>query len=264
MTRKIALTGGSSGIGKAIASRYLANGDDLTILDVMPPSDMRSSAAKARYVHLDLADADSIATAAATLAADGPFDAVLNVAGVPPLDDNALVCLTINLVGTIAFTTAMMGSLSDGASVVTVASKAGAFWQQNIDQVKAALSLDMTSDIAGFIASQDMDATRAYRLSKECLIVWSAQMAASHLQKYRFNSISPAAVDTAILDNFKAAFGAIVDQNLAKVGRAGTPDEIADSCVFMASPASNWINGVDLVIDGGMGAAMLASQLNAD
>lgn len=257
MTRKIALTGGSSGIGCAIAQRYLANGDDVIILDVIPPAD-----AAARYIPLDLADAYSITAASAALADEAPFDALLNVAGVPPRGDNAVGCLTINTIGTIAFTTAMMGALADDASVVTIASKAGAFWQQNIDQVKAVLALDMTSDIAAFIDEHDIDATRAYRLSKECLIVWSAQMAAQNLQKYRFNSISPAAVETAILDNFKTAFGDIVTQNLAKVGRAGSPDEIADAVVFMASPKAQWINGIDLVIDGGMGAAVLAGQLN--
>ena len=109
----------------------------------------------------------------------------------------------------------------------------------------------------------EVNATRAYRLSKEILIVWSAQMAAENLQKFRFNTVSPAAVETSILGHFKTAFGDIVTQNLAKVGRAGSPDEIADATVFMASPQSSWINGVDLVIDGGMGAAMLTSQLAA-
>jgi NAD(P)-dependent dehydrogenase (short-subunit alcohol dehydrogenase family) len=41
------------------------------------------------------------------------------------------------------------------------------------------------------------------------------------------------------------------------VGRHASPAEIADAIVFLASPAARWINGVELVADGGLVAGML-------
>ena len=67
-------------------------------------------------------------------------------------------------------------------------------------------------------------------------------------------SVSPAAVSTGILDDFTAAFGVKVAKNIARAGRPGLPDEIADVILFLAGPESRWIKGQDITIDGGMGA----------
>jgi NAD(P)-dependent dehydrogenase (short-subunit alcohol dehydrogenase family) len=73
--------------------------------------------------------------------------------------------------------------------------------------------------------------------------------------------VSPAAVDTGILTDFKNAFGPMVDKNLSLVGRPGDPDEIANVAVFLASPESAWIRGSDIVVDGGMGALVQSSTM---
>ena len=73
--------------------------------------------------------------------------------------------------------------------------------------------------------------------------------------------MSPAAVSTGILDDFKAAFGDKVAANIALVGRAGTPEEVADVIVFLASPESHWVKGNDITIDGGVTALMTKDGL---
>jgi len=70
-------------------------------------------------------------------------------------------------------------------------------------------------------------------------------------RKVRINSVSPAAVATGILDDFKRAFGDRVDRNLARTGRPGTPEEIAAIAVFLLASESRWINGADIPVDGG-------------
>ena len=49
----------------------------------------------------------------------------------------------------------------------------------------------------------------------------------------------------------------LVDRWLSRVplGRLGEPEDIADACLFLASPAARWITGHDLVVDGGILAA---------
>ena len=46
--------------------------------------------------------------------------------------------------------------------------------------------------------------------------------------------------------------------NLARVGRPGKPEEIATVICFLISEEARWINGIDIVIDGGMGALQLS------
>ena len=56
----------------------------------------------------------------------------------------------------------------------------------------------------------------------------------------------------------------MVAANLARVGRSGTPEEVAEMINFALSPAASWINGVDLVTDGGMGAMAMVAQRNGE
>ena len=76
----------------------------------------------------------------------------------------------------------------------------------------------------------------------------------SVIQGIRINSVSPGAVETDILDEFRRAFGEKVVRNVKRAGRAGKPAEVAELIGFLLSPASSWINGSDIPIDGGMGA----------
>lgn len=100
-----------------------------------------------------------------------------------------------------------------------------------------------------------LEAPRAYTLSKEAVIAWTwtVQQTAHGLPRgLRMNSVSPAAVSTAILGDFKSAFGPKVAANLQRVGRPSDASEVADLILFLASEQSQWIKGCDFVIDGGI------------
>jgi 3-oxoacyl-[acyl-carrier protein] reductase len=73
------------------------------------------------------------------------------------------------------------------------------------------------------------------------------------------NSVSPAPIATRLLDDFMAMLGDRAANALALPGRAGSAREAAEAIVFLASEASGWIKGHDLIVDGGV-AAMLAAQ----
>jgi len=53
-----------------------------------------------------------------------------------------------------------------------------------------------------------------------------------------------------------------MEKNLARTGRAGTPSEIAELAAFLLSPASGWIKGADIPIDGGTCAFSASDQLD--
>ena len=155
----------------------------------------------------------------------------------------------------------MEDKLAPNASIVNTASRAGAMWQQNIEQVKALMGCDF-DDIKGLMERFDIDDTRAYNLSKEAVIVYGIAQTERYINKgLRMNSVSPAAVSTGILEDFTKAFGPKVARNIERVGRPGQPEEIADIIAFLISPQSYWIKGQDITIDGGMGACAIADMM---
>ena len=249
---RVAITGAATGIGAACAAILHRRGHEVVVFDIAEPETAD------RWVRIDLCDFDAISTCLTSV--NGPFDALINNAGMSPKDENATEVLTLNLFGLIAMTRAMESYLAQGASVVSTASRAGAHWRDNIRQVATLLDLSGPAALRSFIEQQGIDAVRAYKLSKEAVIVWSMMQVERYLRRgWRINTVSPAPVETGILADFKIAFGAKAADTIARVGRPGTPEEIAEVICFLVAPESRWINGQDIVVDGGM-AAMLASD----
>ncbi|WP_419910752.1 SDR family oxidoreductase [Hoeflea sp.] len=253
---RVALTGGATGIGASVAARLKARGHHVTAFDLNEPQDNVD-----RWIRIDLGDAESIAAAADL--AEGPFDALINNAGLPPRDGLEELILKVNFIGLRAFLDAMLDKLAPDAAIVNTASRAGAMWRDNIEQVKALMALGAMDEVPGFVAAQKIDAVRSYNLSKEAVIALTMAGTEEMIARgFRMNSVSPAAVSTGILDDFLNAFGERAQKAVARAGRAGEPDEIADVICFLASPESRWIKGQDIVIDGGI-SAMIASDMMA-
>jgi len=251
---QIAITGAATGIGADTARKLIEAGAQITAFDLKEP-DIEG----VRWIEADLGDPAAIAHAVAE--ANGPFDALINNAGVPPRDGLTETILRVNYIGLVAMTEAMLPKLSPGASIVNTASRAGSAWRENLDQVKALMALD-AEDLPKFIAAHQIDPTRAYNLSKEAVIVMTMARCTDMLARgLRMNSVSPAAVSTGILDDFAAAFGEKMTRNVARSGRPGLPGEIADVIAFLASPQSAWIKGQDIVVDGGMTAIAQSEAL---
>lgn len=251
---RVALTGGASGIGAALVSKLVEQGHHITSFDIAEPQGVH------RWIPTDLSDPASID--AALKQADGPFDALINNAGLPPREGLAQKVLEVNWFGLMHLLDGMLASLSDGASIVNTASRAGAFWRDNLEQVKA-LHACTREELPSFLDAYKIDATRAYNLSKEAVIVMTVARTEEMIARgFRMNSVSPAAVSTGILDDFTKAFGDRVARNIARVGRPGMPEEVADVIAFLAAPESHWIKGQDIVIDGGMGALALTDMMD--
>ncbi len=249
---RIALTGAATGIGAEVAAKLTERGHHVTAFDISEPSGVD------KWIAVDLSDPASIKSALSE--ADGPFDALINNAGLPPRDGMAELVLQVNWYGLTTFLDGMLSKLNEGAAIVNTASRAGAFWRDNLDEVKA-LRATAPADLSSFIEERNIDATRAYNLSKEAVIVMTMARAEEMIARnLRMNSVSPAAVSTGILDDFVKAFGEKVAKNVARAGRPGMPGEVADAVCFLALPESNWIKGQDIVVDGGM-AAMAMSDL---
>src|SRR6516165_11961294 len=78
----------------------------------------------------------------------------------------------------------------------------------------------------------------------------------------RVNAVSPGPVATPILNEFRQIFGdPRVDDDIARVGRAGSAPDIAPAVLFLCSDGARWINGANLPVDGGLEASIHASVL---
>ena len=248
------VTGVASGIGAALAAQLLARGCRVTGFDVRPPEDA------AFPCHaVDLADLGSIEAVVA--AAVGSFDGLCNNAGVSPRPGQEAAILTINFFAQRAVTRAMLPKLAPGASIINMASRAGARWRENVEQVKRLAAMD-PRDVAAFVRDERIDAVRAYNLSKEALIAWTlAESEPMTARGLRVNALCPGAVATALLPDFAAAFGDSMARNVARAGRPGQPAEIAAVAAFLLGPDSSWLRGAEISLDGGMGAFATSDAL---
>jgi len=248
------ITGAATGIGASTVSKLKLAGDEIVALDIVEPPNVDL------WIRVDMSSAESINSALAQLS--GKFDCLINNAGLPPRKGQEERVLSVNFIGLVHLTNSVYPFLNSDASIVNTASKAGAQWRENLDQVQALMRISRTSQLAEFIEQQQIDYVRAYNLSKETLIVWSMAQTQKMLDlNLRMNTVSPAAVNTGILDDFAAAFGDKMVKNVKRVGRPGSVDEVADLIVFLCTDRSRWIRGQDIVIDGGMSAMVQTEKL---
>lgn len=246
--RTYAVTGVASGIGAEIARMLKEQGARVVGFDLKETSKNVD-----RFIALDLNDEDAISRAIAEC--DEDLDGLCNNAGLPPRDGWEEMLLQVNFMGQRQFTEGLLPRLKPGASIVNMASRAGAMWRDNLDQNKRLGALRSKAELAGFIAAEGINATRCYNLSKEAMVLWTmAETEAMVARDIRVNSVSPAAIATGILDDFANAFGEAMAKNVARAGRPGKPEEVAEVAVFLLSPAASWLKGIDVWVDGGKAA----------
>lgn len=258
--QRIVLTGASSGIGAATLRAFgqAEQPPEVITLDRADlPADLR--ALSTHHIAVDLSDPTSIDAAVAKF--DGEIDALCNVAGVPGTADPSTV-LAVNFLGLRYLTESLVDRIRDGGSIVNVASIAGAQWMTNLTDVHRLIATASFEDGADWVRDQPMDGARAYNFSKEAVLVWTmANCLRWWDRQIRVNSVSPGPVETPILDDFRDSMGHDrIAAAIAAVGRAGRPEDVAPAITFLASRQAPWINGVNIVTDGGLLAASVAAM----
>ncbi len=255
--KTIVVTGIASGIGARIGQLALSLGADVIGLDVNAPASPTGE-----FVRIDIASAAEIEAVVETL--PNRVDALCNVAGVSGLS-GAQKTLAINFYGLRALTEAVAPQLREGGAIVNVASIAGYGWRANLERAKAFVAAHGFPDIAALLAEHKVPDGEGYPLSKELLLLWTQQAAHQALYKargLRVNAISPGPVTTPIFAEFRKLFGdPRVDDDIARVGRAGSAPDIAPAALFLCSDGARWINGANLPVDGGLEASINATTL---
>lgn len=260
MQAPIVITGGSSGIGRAIRLRLEAAGYNTLNLDIQRGEDDCQN-----FIACDLSAPESIHEAVESIKVQsGGLGGLICVAGVGPLPDDPLQVMRVNFLGTRKLTQLLLPRLRRGGSVTLVASSAGRDWRENRAQVDAMVATPGFEDGERWLrdrteAGSDWQ-TEAYKFSKQCLAAYTYHaVGAAQPFGVRVNCINPGITETNLSADFRDMLGSdTYDRIVGLSGRAGQPTDVAGLAEFLCVGDAGWINGVEITVDGGYFAGVIA------
>jgi 3-oxoacyl-[acyl-carrier protein] reductase len=243
LTEKVALvTGGSRGIGAAIAKRLAADGASVSITYAKDASAASAvvkaielDGGKAVAIQADATDTDAVAGAVEkTVGTFGRLDVLVNNAGtaIPKTFEETTLedmnrMIDINLRGTLVATQAALTHMKSGGRIIMIGSSVG-------ERVT-------TPGLVAYSATKGAVKMFTQGLSRE---VGSRGITV--------NNIQPGPIDTDL--NPAAGEWAVPQKANTALDRYGLVNEVAALVAFVAGPESSYITGANLTVDGGTNA----------
>jgi 3-oxoacyl-[acyl-carrier protein] reductase len=243
LAKKVALvTGGSRGIGAAIAKRLAADGASVAITYAKDSNAastvvkaIESAGGKAIAIQADAADAAAITAAVEkAVAALGPLDVLVNNAGtaIPKkFEDSTLEeldrVIDINIRGVFVTTLAALKHMKDNGRIIMIGSCVG--------------ERMMTPGLVPYSATKGAVKMFTQGLSREV-----------GDRGITVNNVQPGPIDTDL--NPAAGDWAAPQKAATALARYGTVEEVAALVSFVAGPESSYITGANLTVDGGTNA----------
>ena len=240
-SNRVIITGAASGIGRAAALAFAAEGAELGLIDgdseklTQTASELGLKATPPRLAPIRLGDEASARSTLSKLGFDR-VDVLVNCAGIDlaaSLTDSAEKdvqdIFAVNMMAPLFLCKHVVPLMREGGAIVNVASAAGLV------------------PISG---------RPAYVASKGALIAFTRALALDLAPRIRANCVCPGAIDTPLLQSSiksaadaEQAMRSVVDRYPLK--RLGEADEIARAILFLASSEARYITGTALPVDGG-------------
>jgi NAD(P)-dependent dehydrogenase (short-subunit alcohol dehydrogenase family) len=240
------ITGGAGGIGRAAALLFAREGAAVSVVDlnqeggVEVASEITGLGGRAIFEHADVTSAaDCRRVVERTVKTFGGVHVLFNNAGIirrasvveiSEDDWDAVMAVNVKSVFLMCREVIPIMAKSGGGSIVNTASGWG---------------------LAGGARAA------AYCASKGAVVLLTKALAIDHgRQKIRVNCICPGDTDTSMLRSEARQLGEREERFLADaakrpLGRMGTPEEIAQAALYLASDASSFVTGTSLIVDGG-------------
>jgi 3-oxoacyl-[acyl-carrier protein] reductase len=247
MTKKLEgkiafITGGSRGIGAAIAKRLAADGAKVAITYTKGADaaasvvkEIEDAGGKAIAIQADAADAEAVKAAVEkTVATLGRLDVLVNNAGtaIPKTFEETTLeemdrVLDINIRGVFLATQAALKHMKSGGRIISIGSSVG-------EHVV----------VPGLVA---------YSATKGAVKIFTQALSRELGSRgITVNNVQPGAIDTEL--NPAASEWAMPQKAATALDRYGHVDEVAALVAFVAGPESSYITGANLTVDGGMNA----------
>lgn len=243
-----AITGGGSGIGKAVAEVFAQQGAEVFILDLNKSAAeevakaIQAKGGKAHAMDVNVADHKQTKDVVAAIAQQaGRVDILVNSAGVSHigrLDNTAEEdfdrVFNVNVKGVYNMMQAVIYQMKQQGGGVIV-------------------------NLASIASSVGLPDRFAYSMSKGAVLTMTLSVAKDYLKdNIRCNCISPARVHTSFVDNFLAknypGQEKEMFEKLSKtqpIGRMGKPEEVATLALYLCSDEASFVTGTDYPLDGG-------------
>ena len=247
----VIVTGGCRGIGRSIATRFLHAGGDVVICCRNQPDELPDAEGRAAvFAAADVREVDDIeSVVSTTVERFGRIDVLINNAGGSPATPAATASprfsaaiIALNLVAPLNFAqrvNAVMQAQAEGGCIINIGSVSGL---------------------------RPSPGTAAYGAAKAGLVNLTQTLAVEWAPKVRVNCVSAGLIRTELAHlHYGDEAGVAAVSATVPLGRMGEPGDVADACVYLASPLAQYVSGANLVLHGGgeWPAYLLAADADA-
>ncbi len=240
------ITGGGSGIGKAISKTFSTQGAAVHILDfdqkggISTVNEITEEHGSAKYHFCDVSNQEIVNTIIDSIASHDTINILVNNAGIAHVgniegttEEDLDRLYNVNVKGIYNCSLAAIRHMKNNGGVIL--------------------------NLASIVSSVAVSDRFAYSMTKGAVLSMTYSIAKDYLNyNIRCNCIAPGRVHTPFVDNFIAknypGKEAEVFEALSKtqpIGRMGKPEEIADLALFLCSDEAGFITGSNYAIDGG-------------
>jgi NAD(P)-dependent dehydrogenase (short-subunit alcohol dehydrogenase family) len=266
MRPEVVVVTGAGGMGEAVVRR-LGSGVSVVLADFNDAhlesvaEGLRREGYSVHPVRTDVSSADDVAALAMVAADLGSIRCLVHTAGLSPTQATAQQIVTIDFIGTARMLDAFEPHVRPGTVAVCIASSAATFatLTAETEHLLATAPTDELSSLP-VLDPSTLDAGMAYVVAKRGVQVRVEAAALAWGQRGgRVVSLSPGIIATPqgneeLAGRSGDGMRAMIAMSALK--RLGTPDDIAAAVQFLVSPAASLITGTDLLVDGGIVAAI--------
>jgi NAD(P)-dependent dehydrogenase (short-subunit alcohol dehydrogenase family) len=273
MNELVVVVIGAGGIGEAIARRQ-GSGRSVLLADVnegtldAAATVLRAGGHSVTTQRVDVSSRESVSSLASAAATLGSVVQVAHTAGLAPAQASPAAILAVDLLGTALVLEELGRTVAIGGAGVVISSNAGYTMprlEPSQDEALAHTPCEELLQLPFLGAEAIASSARAYAMSKHAnhlrvqaaSVVWGDRGA-------RVNSISPGIISTPMAQAEMASEDGEMLRRMIEVSasaRVGTTDEIASAAAYLLGADATFITGTDLLIDGGVIAALRAGRL---
>ncbi|MGR3199782.1 MAG: SDR family NAD(P)-dependent oxidoreductase [Paracoccus sp. (in: a-proteobacteria)] len=244
LPRRVLVAGGCGGIGRAVVTALLAQGDEVAILDLPLSLDRHPPPPGVLSRPVDASDPASVTAAVGALGGEWPaLDGMVNLVGFAPPP------VPVSDLAPEIWSETIAGNLGAGFLLARAA----------LPLLRKGRQASMVN-VASGLALKSTPGYGAYAAAKAGMLALTRVLAQENAPGVRVNAVAPSAVDTAFLSGGTGRGGedgapVMLDTEAylrtIPMGRLATPEDVLGPILFLLSPAAGYVTGQTLHVNGG-------------